>query len=104
MSACLKVYSRSGKETRFIEELAGLQVHEPAPQLRFGSLSDSLKDREGHLCTNDGGSLEEGFLFRGQAVDARRQDSLHCGRHLNTREGLPQAVSPRLTHQDVSLD
>ena len=45
--------------------------------------------------------MQELFLLRRQPVDARRQDRLHRGRHLNARERPGQAIGPRLADQPL---
>ena len=50
---------------------------------------------------DDGGGVQEFFLLRGQPVDARGQNRLHRGRHLDTWQRLGQAISPRLADQPL---
>ena len=47
MSACLKVYSRSGNRLRLVEELGGLQVREPAAQRLLGSSAIACSSANG---------------------------------------------------------
>ena len=79
-----------GEEPRLVEELGRLEVRQTAMQVVFGQLGNGLQQRQGHLCADDRGGLEQALLLRRQPVDARRQDRLHRGRHLDRRQGLRQ--------------
>src|SRR5262245_446979 len=75
-----------GEQPRLVEELSSLQMGEATVQGCLSQLSNGLQQRQGHLSTNDCGSLEESFLLRWQPVNARRQHHLYCDRHLNRGE------------------
>jgi hypothetical protein len=64
-------------------------------------LCRSLEERQRHLRADDGGGLQELFFCRRQPVDACRQDRLHRGRHLDTRERPGQTIGPRLADQPL---
>jgi hypothetical protein len=41
--------------------------------------------------------LEYGFQCRRQPINARQQDTLHCGWHIERCRGCPQAIARRLS-------
>ena len=91
------------EEACLVEELGRLQVCQAAMQDVFGQLGNGLQQRQGHLRADHRGGLQQVFLLGWQAVDARRQDGLHRGRHLNRRQRLGQAVGTRLPYQHPGL-
>ena len=93
-----------GEQPGLVEELGGLQVGQPAVQGLFWQLRNGLEQGKGHLRPNDGGRLEEAFLFQWQPVNARRQYRLHGGWHLDGGEGLRQTVGAWHTNQHARLD
>ena len=71
-----------GKQAGLVQELCGLQLRQTTVQRLVGRVGDGLQQRPGHLGANDGGGLEQAFVLRWQPIDARRQQRLHGGRHL----------------------
>ena len=90
-----------GEEARLVEELGGLQMGEAQAERLLRHLGNGLEERQGHLRADDRGGLQELFLLRRQPVDARRQDRLHRGRHLDTRERPGQAIGPLVADQHL---
>ena len=90
-----------GEEARLVEELGGLQMGEAQAERLLRHLGYGLEERQGHLRANDGGGLQELFLLRRQPVDARRQDRLHRGRHLDARQRPGQAIGPLRADQHL---
>jgi hypothetical protein len=78
-------------------------VRQAAVQHLLGQLGNGLQQGQGNLHANDRGRLQQSLLLRRQAVDACRQHRLHCGRHLNGRHGLRQAIGPRRADQHPGL-
>ena len=72
-------------------------------QRLLGQLGNGLQQGQGHLGADHRSRLEQPLLLRRQSVDARRQDGLHRGRHLNGRQGLRQAIGPALADQHPRL-
>ena len=92
---------RLGEQAGLVEELRGLEMGEAAVQGVFGQLGDGLQQGQGDLMANDGRGLQQPLRLGRQPVDARGQDRLHRGRHLDGRQRLRQAVGPRLAHQPL---
>jgi hypothetical protein len=90
-----------GEEARLVEKLSRLQMGEAQAERLLRHVGYGLQEREGHLRANDRGGLQELFFLRWQPVDARRQDRLHCGRHLDTQQCHGQAIHPRLADQHL---
>ena len=90
-----------GEQPRLVQELRRLEVREASVQLpSSGTLGNGLQQRQGHLCADDRGRLEELFLLRRQPVNTCREDCLYRGGHLDARERLGQPIRPRLADQD----
>src|SRR5262245_39850672 len=92
------------KEACLVQELGLLEVRQTAMQGVFGQLSNGLEQRQRDLSANDRGCLEEPLLLGRQPVDARCQNCLHRGRHLQALDGLGQAISVWCADQHASLD
>ena len=92
------------KEARLVQELGGLKMGEAAAEVLLGRLRDRPKEGQGYVLADDGRGLEEPFVLGSKAVDPRREDRLHRGRHLNIRESLRQPVGAALAHQNAALD
>ena len=92
-----------GKQAGLVEKLRRLQLRQAAVQRLVGRVGDGLQQRPGHLGANDGGGLEQAFVLRRQPIDARRQQRLHCGRHLQGVERLGQTIGTTLPDQDPGL-
>ena len=73
-------------------------------QRRFGGVGNGLQQRQGHLVAYDCSGLEQPLVFGGQTVDTRCQHRLHRGRHLDSRQGLGQAIRSGLADQDPGLN
>ena len=68
-----------GKRRLFVEKLFALERGEQAIQFLFG-LGDDLADQtQRELAPNDRELLQQGFLFRREAVNAGGEDALHGG-------------------------
>src|SRR5262247_653237 len=70
----------------------------------FGQLSNGLEQRQRDLSANDRGCLEEPLLLGWQPVDARCQNCLYRGGHLQALDELCQAISSWFADQHASLD
>ena len=92
-----------GEQTRLVQELGVLEMREAQAERLFGQLRHGLEEGQRDLRPNDRRGLEQALLLRRQAVDARRQDGLHGGRHLHGRQGVRHAIGPRLAHQHPGL-
>jgi hypothetical protein len=53
-----------GEQTRLIQKLHRLQMHQAAVQCRLGHVRNGPQQREGHLRANDRRSLEQTFVLR----------------------------------------
>ena len=83
VSACLKVYSRSGNRLRLVQELGRLQTREAASQrLALAARRSPGAARTARPCRSRRPS-GAAACPRGQPVDAGRQDRLDRGRHLD---------------------
>src|SRR5262249_26977104 len=85
------------------EKLSGLEMRQVVLQALFWCLGNGLEQGQGHFHANDSSGLEQALLFRWQAVDARRQDGLHGGRHLQALEGVLKTIGAALSDQDPGL-
>ena len=99
VSACLNVYSRSGKSRGLVEELRGLQARELGAHLVLRRVGDRQEQRHGHVLADDGGGLEQALVLGRQAVDARGQDRLHRGRDLQVLDGPGEPIGAALADQ-----
>jgi hypothetical protein len=72
-------------------------------QRLFGQVRKGLQQGEGRFGANDGGRLEQAFLLRRQAIDARRQDGLDRRRYLQAVEGFYQDIGTRRPNQHADL-
>src|SRR5262245_31555325 len=66
-------------------------------------IGNGLQEGQGDLVANHGSRLQEALLLRWQPVDTCCQDGLDCGWHLDSRQGVPQTVSPTLALQYPGL-
>ena len=89
-----------GKQAGLVEELRRLEVRQAAVQRLVGRVSDGLQQRPGHLGANDRSGLEQAFVLRWQPIDARCQQRLHRGRHLQGIERLSETIGAALSDQD----
>ena len=92
-----------GKQTRLVEELAGLQLGEATPEIRLGRPDDLPKDAEGDVVTDDRRRLEPLLLMGRQPVDARGEEGVHARRDLDGVDGAGRAIRPRLADEELRL-
>src|SRR5262249_52995596 len=64
-------------ETSLVEEFGGLQAAKSASKRLVRQVGDRLEQYPGHVLADDGGDLQEAFVFRGEPVNACREDGLH---------------------------
>ena len=55
---------RFGEERFLVEELRGLQLSQPPPNLRFGNFAHRLQNRTTDVVTDDRGALENLLKIR----------------------------------------
>jgi hypothetical protein len=92
-----------GEETRLVEELGRLEPGEALGQrVRRGS-GDAREHGHGDVGADHRSRLEQVFVLGRQPVDPRRQDRLHCRRHVDGLRGLHQPVRAALTRQHPVL-
>src|SRR5215467_7881338 len=82
------------ERARLIEELRAAEPHESLAQLAFGHFGDGAQQGHRHVLAEHGGGLEQPLVLGEETVDARGEDGLHGGRHLNGVDGLLQAIAP----------
>jgi hypothetical protein len=75
-----------GKQAGLVEKLRRLQLRQAAVQRLVGRVGDGVQQRPGYLGADDRSGLQQAFVLRRQPVDARRQQRLHRGRHLQRVE------------------
>ena len=83
------------KQPRLVDELGSLQAVEPAAERLVRQIGDRLEQRERHVLADDGGDLQQVFVFRREPVDARRQHHLDRGRDLDRLDRLRQPILAR---------
>ena len=88
---------------RLVDELGGLQAVERAAERLVRQLGDRLEQGERHVLADDGGDLQQVFIFRGEPVDAGRQYRLNRGRDLDGLDRLRQAILASLPLQRFRL-
>ena len=92
------------KEVRLVEQLGRLQAGETTMQRHVRQRGNGVHQGTGDFGANDRGGLEEVFLVRWQPINARRQDRLHGGWHLDGGQGVRQTVGAWHTNQHARLD
>src|SRR5262245_59494137 len=92
------------EQTRFVEELRRLKVGQPLTEPLLALAGNGEEKRERHILANHGSGLQKPLVFRGQTVDARGQDGLNRGRHVDRIDRLGYTVGASLVEQDMSLD
>ena len=97
VSACLKVYSGSGSDTRLVQELGGLQAIEPVADRLVREVGDGLEQRKpARPCRSTEATWRRCRSARGQPIDPRRQHGLHRGRDRDRRStGCVRRYRPR---------
>jgi hypothetical protein len=73
-------------------------------QCRLGQLGNGMQQGQGDLRTNDRSGLKQVLRLGRQAINTRRQHRLHCGRHLDGRQGLRQTIGAGCAHQHACFD
>ena len=73
------------------------------PEQVLRGVGDGLEQRERDVLADDGRGLEQGLLFRKEAVDPSGEDGLHRGRHLDGLEGPRQSIAAPLAGQRAGL-
>ena len=91
------------KELGLVYELRGLQTRQATPEIVLRQLGDREQQRPGQILADHGRRLEQALVVRGQAIDARRQNRLDRGRHLDRAGILHQAVRAAVADQDLRL-
>ena len=91
------------EELRLVEELRLLQVRESPPHGLLGLVGDRREERVGHVFADHRRGLQELLLLRRQSVDARGQDRLHRGWHLERLDRPRQSVCSPLSRQRSRL-
>ena len=91
------------EEPGLVEELRGLQPRQAIPQLIFRLLRRLEKHGPGDVLADDGGGLEKLLVPGREAVDARGENGLHGGGHLNGDGILAEAIRAGLAHQHLGL-
>ncbi len=91
------------EQPRLVEQLGGLQVGEPAPQLFFSEVGHRQQKRERHALADDRGCLEQPFVLGRQTIDARRKDRLDRRRHLGRRGVAGELIGPAFAGEGLGL-
>ncbi len=76
------MYSTSGKRGLFVEKLLTLERGEEAVQFLFGLGDDLAEQAQRKRSSDDRELLQQGLLFRSEAVDTGRQHALDCSRNM----------------------
>src|SRR4029453_15089597 len=71
------------KEDGFVEELRGLKLSEASVQILSAILGDGLEQVEWDVLADDGRALQQLLLLGREPIDARGEDGLYRGRHLD---------------------
>ena len=93
----------SGEEPGLVEELRGLQPRQTVPQLIFRLFRRLEQHGPGNILADDGGGLEKLLVLGREPVDARGENGLHGGGHLDGDGILAKAIGAGLSHQHLRL-
>ena len=68
-----------GEQVSLVEELGALEVRQATVQRGLRQLGHGLKERQGHLVTDDGGGLQEPFRLGSRSMRAARTAATGAG-------------------------
>jgi hypothetical protein len=88
----------------FVDEFGGLQLRQPFAEGIARHVGDCLKQRQRHVLADHGGRLQQSLVLGGEPIDARGQDRLHCGRHLNGFRRVRQPIGAGFANEGGGLD
>src|SRR5262249_28247803 len=92
------------KEPDLVEELRSLETGQLVAHLVLWHVGNGEQQGQGYILADDGSSLEQAFTLGGQAVDARGQDGLDGGGHLQLLNWSSKPVGAALTGQGARLN
>src|SRR5262249_10868833 len=96
------------KGPRFVQKLRGSQAREPVLYSSLVRARDGVQQHGRHIPADDRCRLEQLFVGGGQSLDARRENRLYGGRHLDllnrSRRSIGATIADERTGFDERLD
>ena len=92
------------KQSRLMEELAGLQARQPLGDRVRRCVGDRLEQRTRHVLADGGGRLQQDLLSRGKPVDAGREHGKYRRGHVRDVGQMRHVVVAARAGQCAALD